>query len=162
MPRLIILRGPMGSGKSKIGEYLRGKLEDSAELNLDLNADSEIPFIDEVLGKQNVIGELYDGGSHTSNPTWINKFREKGYDTLSVILEASLETCLHRVLEIRKDNFSQDYVKGHYNNFHQILKPIFKERSGIHEISVDANYKQPHEIGDEILEHIMRYISDRI
>ena len=94
MPRLIILRGPMGSGKSKIGEYLKGKLEDSAELNSDMNANSEIPFLDQVLGKQNVIGELYDGGSHTINSTWVNKFREKGYGMLSVILEASLETCL--------------------------------------------------------------------
>jgi hypothetical protein len=50
MPSLIILRGPMGSGKSEVGGYLRGKLEDSAELNLDLNADSEVPYLDQVLG----------------------------------------------------------------------------------------------------------------
>ena len=52
-----------------------------------------------------------------TNPIWIGKFREKGYDMLSVILEASLETCL------------------------------------FDEISVDTNYKQPQEIGDEILRY---------
>jgi hypothetical protein len=45
--------------------------------------------------------------------------------TLSVILEASLETCVHRVLVIRKDNYFEADVKRHYNNFHQILKHIF-------------------------------------
>ncbi|MFL6469532.1 MAG: hypothetical protein ACJ71H_01640 [Nitrososphaeraceae archaeon] len=40
-----------------------------------------------MLERENVIAELYDGGSHTTNPTWINKFREKGYDILSVVLE---------------------------------------------------------------------------
>lgn len=42
----------MGSGKSEIGKYLRGKLTDSAELDLDLNADSEVPSFDEALGKR--------------------------------------------------------------------------------------------------------------
>jgi tRNA uridine 5-carbamoylmethylation protein Kti12 len=130
MSRLIILRGPMGSGKSEIGEYLRGKLADSAKLDLDVNANSEVLSLDDVLGKQNVICELYDGGSHTTDPIWVNKFREKGYGMLSVILEASLETCLYRVLKIRKDAYSQDDVKWHYDHFHQ-----------------------PQEIGDEILRY---------
>ncbi|MFL6316273.1 MAG: hypothetical protein ACJ72X_07355 [Nitrososphaeraceae archaeon] len=42
MPRLIILRGPMGSGKTPVGKYLRGRLEDSDGLDLDLIANSEI------------------------------------------------------------------------------------------------------------------------
>ena len=42
MPRLIILRGPMGSGKTSVGKYLRDRLEDSDELDLDLIANSEI------------------------------------------------------------------------------------------------------------------------
>jgi hypothetical protein len=61
MPSLIILRDPMGSGKSEIGKYLRGKLTDSAELDLDLNADSEVPSFDEALGKQNVIRATTSG-----------------------------------------------------------------------------------------------------
>ena len=48
----------MGSAKTKIGEYLRGNLEDSAELDLDLNADSKISSLDEVLGKENVVAEF--------------------------------------------------------------------------------------------------------
>ena len=148
----------MGSGKTKIGEYLRGKLAESAKLDLDVNANSDILSLDDVLGKQNVISELYDGGSHTTNPTWVNRFIEKGYDILSMILEASLETCLYRVLKLRKDNYSEDVVKAHYYHSHQALKPIFKQKSGINEISVYTCCKQPYEIGDEILEHL----SDRI
>ena len=123
-----------------------------------MNSNSDILSLDDVLGKQNVISELYDDGSHTTNPTWVNRFREKGYDILSVVLETSLETCLYRVLKLRKDNYSEDVVKVHHYHFHQALKPIFKQKSGINEISVDTCCKQLHEIGDEILEHI----SDRI
>ena len=61
---------------------------------------------------------------------------------------------MHRVLVIRKDNYSEADVKRHYNNFHQILKPIFKQKSG-YEISVHTNYNQPHGIGEEILKHLI-------
>jgi shikimate kinase len=54
MKLLIILRGPMGSGKTKVGLYLLEALEDSALLDLDLNANGPIQSIDEALGKKNV------------------------------------------------------------------------------------------------------------
>lgn len=44
----------MGSGKSEIGEYLRSRLADSAKLDLDLNANLEVPLLYNILGKQNV------------------------------------------------------------------------------------------------------------
>jgi len=94
---LIILRGPIGSGKSEVGQYLREKLKGSAKLDFDINANREVSSLDEVLGKEYVVGELYDGGSHTTDPQWINKFKERGYDILSVILDTKIETCIYTV-----------------------------------------------------------------
>lgn len=154
MPRLIILRGPMGSGKTSVGKYLKEKLPDSAGLDLDLNANDEVISLNEVLGRENVVGELYDGGSHTTNPTWINKFKEKDYNIISVILIAKFETCAYRVAEIRKDNVSRDNVYSHYNKFHENLKSVFKVKAAIPEISIDTDIKDICEIGDEILNHL--------
>lgn len=100
----------MGSRKSTIGKYLRKKLGDSYRMDLDRKADNEIELLDEVLVRDNVVGEMYDGGSHTTDPSWINKFKEKGYNILSVILNANLETYLNRVLVIRGDNLSYNDV----------------------------------------------------
>lgn len=74
MMHLIILRGPMGSGKSAIGMYLNEVLEDSILLDLDLNANGPVQDIDKVLGKEIVIAELYHGNSHTTDPKWIKDF----------------------------------------------------------------------------------------
>jgi shikimate kinase len=154
MPNLIILRGPMGSGKSTIGKYLREKLDDSYRLDLDRNADNEIEFLDEALLRDNVVGEMYDGGSHTTDPSWINKFKEKGYNILSVILNANLETCLNRVLVIRGDKLSNNDVEAHFNKFHKILGPIFKINAYVFEISIDTDKKDVNTIGNEILNHL--------
>jgi len=53
-----------------------------AKLDLDINANGEVLSLDQVLGKGNVVGELYDAGSHTTDPQWINKFKERGYDIM--------------------------------------------------------------------------------
>ena len=57
---------------------------------MDINANGEVLSLDEVLAKENVVGELYDDGSQTTDPQWINKFKERGYDILSVILDTKL------------------------------------------------------------------------
>ncbi|MGB8938613.1 MAG: hypothetical protein WCC17_26270 [Candidatus Nitrosopolaris sp.] len=106
------------------------------------------------MGRENVVGELYDGGSHTTNPTWINKFKEKDYNIISVILNAKFETCAYRVAEIRKDNVSRDNVYSHYNKFHENPKSVFKVKAAIPEISIDTDIKDICEIGDEILNHL--------
>lgn len=59
----IILRGPKGSGKSAIGLYLREVSEGSILLDLDLNANGLFQDTNEVLGKKNIIAELYHGNS---------------------------------------------------------------------------------------------------
>jgi nitrogenase molybdenum-iron protein alpha/beta subunit len=91
-----------------------------------------------------------------SKAQWINKFKERGYYILSVILDTKIETCINRVNVKRGESYSKDYVKGHYDNFHQMLRSIFKIKAAISEISIDANDKQPYEIGDEILKHLGR------
>jgi hypothetical protein len=141
MPNLIILRGPMGSRKSTIRKYLRKKLGDSYRMYLGRKADNEIELLDEALVRDNVVGEMYDVGSHTTDPSWINKFKEKGYNILSVILNANLETYLNRVLVIRGDNLSYNDVEAHYNKFHKILRPIFKTNACVFEISIDTAKK---------------------
>jgi hypothetical protein len=92
---------------------------------LDINANGEVLSLDEVLAKENVVGELYDDGSQRTDPQWINKFKERGYDILSVILDTKLETCVYRVNVKRGEIYSEDYVKEHYDNFHQTFKSIF-------------------------------------
>jgi hypothetical protein len=156
MKRLIILRGPMGSGKTKVGLYLLEALEDSALLDLDLNANGPIQSIDESLGKKNVIGELFYGNSHTTDPQWIKAFQERDYKILSVILNTKLETCINRVLVKRKDNRTSEEVKQYYDFFHNNLKSIFKIRTGIEEISIDTDEKEPRQVGDEILGHFKK------
>jgi hypothetical protein len=88
----------MGSGKSTIADYISKILEDSDRLDLDLNANGEVHRLNEVLGRENVIAEMFDGGSHTSNPEWIAEFKKRDYKILSVILDASVETNISRVL----------------------------------------------------------------
>ena len=104
MKLLIILKGPMGSGKTKAGLYLLEALEDSTLLDLDLNADGPIQSIGKALGKKNGVGESFHGNSYTTDPQWIKAFQERDHKILSVILNAKLETCINRVLVKRKDN----------------------------------------------------------
>jgi hypothetical protein len=141
----------MGAGKTKIGDYLRGKLKDPFKLDLDLNANKEVVGLDEALEKENVVAELYDGDSHTSNPEWISKFKERNYNILSIILDESFETCLHRVLNRPDNTYEEPKVREHYDKFHKELKCIFAERADIKEISISTENKTVEGVGDEIL-----------
>ena len=109
----------MGSGKTKVGLYLLEALEDSALLDRDLNANGPIQSIDESLGKKNVIGELFYGNSHTTDPQWIKAFQERDYKILSAILNTKLETCINRVLVIRKDNSVIDNWNNELDNMNE-------------------------------------------
>jgi shikimate kinase len=154
MPRLIILRGLMGSGKSTMADYLSQILQDSDRLDLDLNADGEVYRLNEVLDRRNVIAEMYEGGSHTSNPEWVTDFKERGYEILSVILDASAETHISRVLHRPKNLNTEHTVREHYKIFHGQLRSIFSEKTGVHEIVVSIEGKSLEEIGREILGYI--------
>ncbi len=116
----------MGSGKTSVGKYLKEKLPDSAGLDLDLNANDEVISLNEVLGRGNVVGELYDGGSHTTNPTWINKFKEKEYNIISVILNANLKHA-HTGLRRFEKTMDQEIMCIHIIiNFMKILNLFLK------------------------------------
>ena len=62
---------------------------------------------------KNVVGELYDDGSHRPDPQCINKFKERGYDILSVILDTKIETYIYTVNLKLGESYSEDYVKEH-------------------------------------------------
>jgi shikimate kinase len=68
MPFLIILRGPMGSDKSYVGNYLRNKFLGSVKLDLDVNANQEVQNLLEIIEKEYVVAVLYHGNSHTTDP----------------------------------------------------------------------------------------------
>jgi shikimate kinase len=155
MSYLIILRGPMGSGKTKVSQYLRGALEDSDTLDLDVNANVPIEILGKVLAKKNVVAELYHGNSHTTDPKWIKEFQERGFTILSVILNASLETHIKRLAK-RPDKRSRNVVEHHYMKFHNELKPNFSALAGIKEISIDTDEKEINLIGDEVLGYLDR------
>jgi deoxyadenosine/deoxycytidine kinase len=155
MPCLIILRGQLGAGKTRIGGYLRDKLRDSTSLDLDRNAYSEVEGLDEALEKENIVAELHDGGSHTSNPEeWIDKFKERNYNILSVILESSFETCLYRVLHRPDNRYTETKVRQYYDNFHNYLKGTFAPRAMVSEVSISTENKSVQEVGDEILKSL--------
>lgn len=145
----------MGSGKSEVSKYLRRRLEDSEKLDLDVNANGPIESLDRALRKKNVVGELYDGNSHTTDPKWIKEFQRGGFTILSVILNASLETHITRLAK-RPDKRSRDEIEYHYKRFHNDLKHDFCIRAGIEEISIDTDDKGVNQISDEISNHLKK------
>jgi shikimate kinase len=153
MSYLIILRGPMGSGKTVVAQYLRGELEDSDTLDLDVNANDPIENLDKVLRKKNVVAELYYGNSHTTDPKWIKEFQARGFTILSVVLKARLETHIERLAK-RPNKRGRNDVEHHYKKFHNELKPKFRALAGIDEISIDTDEKEIKQIGDEILGYL--------
>src|SRR5207249_3063023 len=100
-----------------------------------------------------VVAELYHGNSHTTDPKWIKVVQERGYSVLSVIVNASLETHVRRLMK-RPDNRNRDDIERHYHKFHFELKSNFKARAGIEEITIDTDIKEIEQIRDEILKHL--------
>jgi predicted ABC-type ATPase len=102
MRRLIILRGPAGSGKTTVSVALANKIgkENTCILDLDITNSNENRFesnLQECMESSNVIGMMFYGNSHTTEPmTWISNFKKKDYEILSVILFANKEICFER------------------------------------------------------------------
>jgi hypothetical protein len=111
-----ILRGPVGKGKSKIGENLAKESEGSFLLDLDLNANYPIDGLHQASVHKNVGAKLYHGNSHTTDPKWIKVFQERGYTLLSVILNACLETQVRRLMR-RPDNRNKDDIEHQFFDF---------------------------------------------
>ena len=143
----------MGSGKSTISQYLRQVLQDSEGLDLDLDANREVN-LDNALGREYVVAEMYDGGSHTSDPEWVAEFKDRGYNILSVILDATVETHIFRVLHRTMNQNTEHSVRHHYEIFHERLRTIFSNRAKVKEIALSTEDKKPEEVGQKILDYI--------
>ena len=111
MKYLVILRGPQCSGKTKVSEKLKEKLDEIKHkkqtyfLKLDeINTERFESSLSEALNKKYnyIVGELNYGDSHTTDPmrTWLHRFEYKDYQIVSIVLEASREM---RLLRCRKD-----------------------------------------------------------
>ena len=111
---LIILRGPAGSGKTTICNAMVEVLGayHSNILDLDITGSQEYKFernLRNCLSSEYIIGMMFYGNSHTTEPSkWIEKFQERGYKILSIILYTSKETCFNRC---REDN--SDWTTSH-------------------------------------------------
>ncbi|MFZ0896553.1 MAG: AAA family ATPase [Candidatus Nitrosopolaris sp.] len=160
MGYLIILRGPKGSGKSSISECLIERLgSDTYRLDIDTTNEQEHLFeqhLREALSKQYVIGEIYSGKLHTSEPErWIMKFKDKDYTMLSVILHTSLEECTKRVRIRDQDKADSDVqIESFFNNFYQRLQTIFAIKANIDETCINTERYGEQETTEKILRHL--------
>ena len=99
MRYLIILRGPLGIGKTTVANDIINILEAKKAVILYLDRIEEFDLnVQKALGSEYVIGELFFGDSRTTRPEqWLNKFAD--HIKISIILDASFETCYERAKE---------------------------------------------------------------
>ena len=109
MRKLIIIRGPPGIGKTTIANALIAKLDKGYLLRLDeTRTDLFQSYLTCALKYENVVGEMFFGNSHTTNPSeWLSHFSNEKYEKLSVLLTGSLEDCLTGIIR-RKRAFALD------------------------------------------------------
>ena len=168
MKRLIILRGPAGSGKTTVSMALRDKIgeNDTYVLDLDVTHHDEHKFnrnLEDCLQHRNVIGEIFYGNSHTTNPTkWIVRFKDAGYNILSVILFCNKEVCIDRC---KKDNTTRrhsvnrekDTISKYYDEFYQReQRTPFHIIAGIKGIMIETESKSTIEVAEDILRNFTR------
>jgi len=101
MGKLIIIRGPPGIGKTTIANTLIAKLDKAFLLRLDeTRIDLFQAYLTCAMKYENVIGEMFFGNSHTTNPSdWLSFFPDEKYEKVSVLLTASLEDCLSGIIK---------------------------------------------------------------
>lgn len=158
MAYLIILRGPMGSGKSSIATQIKqifGGKNNTVILDLDRTGEEFTQEMQWALDYENVVGEISDGASHTTDPQkWIHKFKDKGCIILSVILLSTLETCHKRVKNRSHDIATDDKIDLSFNTFYQKLLTVFAVKGQVEEICINTErYKNEKEVAEEISKH---------
>ncbi|HJT47044.1 MAG TPA: hypothetical protein VJ729_02590 [Nitrososphaeraceae archaeon] len=142
MGYLIILRGPAGAGKTTVSKCLIETLgsDKTFSLDLDITLDKENEFSDNLnkaLGYENVVGMMFWGLEHTQAPQqWIDRFKDKGYVILSVILHANLETLVQRVKNRGYDYKDAVEMRRHFNNFEKI-KSVFANKARVEEVIIN-------------------------
>jgi thymidylate kinase len=165
---LLILRGPQCSGKTEISEKLKERLHEIERkkqtylLKLDeINTDRFDYVLNESLKQKYnyVVAELDYGDSHTTDPirTWLLRFKDKAYETLSFVLEARKEVRLDRCKNDPKrtpfDKIDEVFFNYDSETFER-FQHIFQEKSGIHEIVLNTENKSCSQVTDEILRHL--------
>ena len=167
MKRLIILRGPMGSGKNSVSTSLIelvGK-DNACILDLDIIHPQEDKFnqnLKECLRYNTVIGMMFYGNSHTTAPAhWLGEFRNHDYRILSVILYASKELCFERCKNDpgRPSVNKQKVVvyKNHYDFYRRECETPFHKAANLEEIKIDTNPCRT-----EIAKNILKRFSDEM
>jgi deoxyadenosine/deoxycytidine kinase len=160
MRKLIIIRGPPGVGKTTIANVLIAKLEKGYLLRLDeIRNDLFQSYLDCSVKYENVVGEMFFGNSHTTNPSgWLSHFPSEKYQRLSVLLTASLEDCLSGIIRRKQPSHwtsSLDQIRTDYFDFYMKYKQIFRCMIDFPEIEVtNARTKNPEVTTNEILGRI--------
>ena len=83
--------------------------------------------MNQALESEIVIGEMFSGDEHTTNPkTWINPFKERKYRIFSFILKASKEVCHNRCVN-DKSNKRHESNRNELQNIPIMRNSIIKE-----------------------------------
>ena len=157
MGKLIIIRGPPGIGKTTIANALISKLDKGYLLRLDeTRTDLFQAYLICAMKYENVIGEMFFGNSHTTNPSeWLSHFPDGKYEKLSVLLTASLEDCLSGIVRRKQPShwtLSLDRIRIDYYDFYTNYKPIFRCMIDFQEIEVsNSRTTNPQSVVEEIL-----------
>ena len=157
MRKLIIIRGPPGIGKTTIANALIAKLDKGYLLRLDeTRTDLFQAYLTCAMKYENVIGEMFFGNSHTTNPSeWLSHFPDGKYEKLSVLLTASLEDCLSWVIRRKQPShwtLLLDQIRNDYYDFYMKYKPIFRCMIDFLEIEVNnSRTTNPQTVLEEIL-----------
>ena len=157
MRKLIITRGPPGIGKTTIANALIAKLDKGYLLRLDeTRTDLFQSYLTCALKYENVVGEMFFGNSHTTNPSeWLSHFSNEKYEKLSVLLTGSLEDCLTGIIRRKQPShwtLPLDQIRIDYYDFYTKYKPIFRCMVDFPEIEVNnARTTNPNVVVEHIL-----------
>ena len=95
--------------------------------------------------------------THTTDPmrTWLQRFKDKDFHIVSIVLEASREIRLHRCRNDPKrnpfDKIDEMFFNHDSETFERIHRGFFQEKSAIREITLNTEKKSPSQVADEIL-----------
>jgi hypothetical protein len=155
MHYLIILRGPPGSGKTHLANYMMSHLSIRRDDTL-LDLDEVTPYkfdenISRVLKHDIVIGEMHFGGSHTKEPRkWLEKF-EKKYKILSVVLIVGFDECIKNAVCRQEHPLTPSDAIHQYFLFYTEHQHIFNSKARVKEIQLYCKDKTTQQLQDEIL-----------
>ena len=77
MGKFIIIRGPTGVGKTTVANAIIAKWGEGYLLGLDeIKSDLFQTYLTCAMKYENIVGEMFFGNSHTTNPSeWLSFFR---------------------------------------------------------------------------------------